>query len=134
MQVLWSRRTEHRIQGGLLLVIGVLDVTLAAVTHSVSTLTRYNMAIFGIIVLIFAVGLLRTRVFLDDQQIGVRNLWVSRSVLWTKIDGVVVSPRQVTLVRDDVTTVVCMALSPNITKPDAQAAIDTVRERVNPSA
>jgi hypothetical protein len=121
------------IQGVVLLAIGLLDIVIASLLGtSLSTPVRVNSGIFGLLVLILAVGLLRTRVFLSDTEIVVRNMWRSHRSTWSDVTGIVVAPRQVTLARADGTTVPCMALTPRVTRPGAQEAIDAIKAHIRP--
>jgi hypothetical protein len=131
MQVLWPRKKDVTIQGILLIAIGVLDILIALVFGSkLSTVAQTNSLILGLIVVFLAVGLLRSRIFVSDAQIGVRNMWRTHRFAWNDVTGIVVAAKQVTLVKQDGTVVPCMALSPRVDRPEAQAAIDTIKTHI----
>jgi hypothetical protein len=131
MQVLWLRKKDVTIQGILLIAIGVLDILIALVFgRNLSTTAQTNSAILGVIIVVLGVGLLRSRVIVTDAQIQVRNMWRTHRFAWTDVTGLVVAPKQVTLVKTDGTVVPCMALSPKVNRPEAQAAIDTIKGHI----
>ncbi len=121
------------IQGVVLLAFGIIDIVVATVlVSSASTSLRVNSSVIGVIVLFVATGLLRTRVFVSDTDVTVRNLWRTHRLPWTDVTGIVTAPRQVTLVKTDGTTVPCLALTPRLTKPGAQEAIDVIKSHIVP--
>ena len=135
MQVLWPRKKDVTIQGILLTVIGVLDILIALVFGSnLSTMAQTNSLILGVVIVFLALGLLRSRIFVTDAQIQVRNMWRTHRFAWSDVTGLVVAPKQVTLVKTDGTVVNCMALSPKVSRPEAQAAIDTIKEHIPAAA
>ncbi len=134
MQVLWSRKRDFSILGGLVLVIGIADLVIFATVGSrMTTALRVNTGLIGVIATGLGIGLLRSRVFISDTQIRVRNLWRDHTFAWADVTGIVAAPRQVTLVTADGTSVVCMALSPRMSRPGAQAAVDAVKAHIEPA-